>query len=149
MRLAIDKHKEQAAGLVSGLAGKLGDNLVKGLLEADQTGEAGIAAQRERVLALKQALEKISGSESQRLLLLADYLVQKSVWIVGGDGWAYDIGYGGLDHVLSHAARRQHAGPRHRGLLQHRRAGVEGDAASAPPPSSPRPARRWPRRTSA
>ncbi len=101
MRLALDQHKEQATGLVSGLAGKLGDNLVKGLLEADQTGEAGIAAQRERVLALKQALEKISGSESQRLLLLADYLVRKNVWILGGDGWAYDIGYGGLDHVLS------------------------------------------------
>ena len=101
MRLALDQHREQAVGLVNGLGGKLGDNLVKGLLEADQSGEAGIAAQRERVVALKQALEKIPGAESQRLLLLADYLVKKNVWIVGGDGWAYDIGYGGLDHVLS------------------------------------------------
>jgi pyruvate-ferredoxin/flavodoxin oxidoreductase len=101
LRLALDQHREQAVGLVGGLGGKLGDNLVKGLLEADQTTEAGIAAQRERVLALKQALERVPGSESQRLLQLADYLVKKNVWIVGGDGWAYDIGYGGLDHVLS------------------------------------------------
>jgi pyruvate-ferredoxin/flavodoxin oxidoreductase len=101
LRLALDQHKEQAAGLVGALGGKLGDNLVKGLLESDQTTEAGIAAQRERVLALKQALEKVPGTESQRLLQLADYLVKKNVWIVGGDGWAYDIGYGGLDHVLS------------------------------------------------
>jgi pyruvate-ferredoxin/flavodoxin oxidoreductase len=101
LRLALDQHEEQAVGLVKGLNGKLGDNLVKGLLEADQTTEAGIAAQRARVVSLKQMLEKIPGTESQRLLTLADYLVKKNVWIVGGDGWAYDIGYGGLDHVLS------------------------------------------------
>ncbi|HUL77824.1 MAG TPA: pyruvate:ferredoxin (flavodoxin) oxidoreductase [Vicinamibacteria bacterium] len=101
MRLALDQHRQQAVGLVKGLAGKMGDNLAKGLLEADQSAEAGIAAQRERVKALKQTLERIPGAESQRLLQLADYLVKKSVWIVGGDGWAYDIGYGGLDHVLS------------------------------------------------
>ena len=68
---------------------------------------------------------------------LADYLVRKSVWIVGGDGWAYDIGYGGLDHVLSMRPRRQRAGARHRGLLEHRRPAVEGHARWAPPPSSP------------
>jgi pyruvate-ferredoxin/flavodoxin oxidoreductase len=101
MRLAIDQLMEQAVGLVSTLGGKLGDNLAKGLLEADQSTEKGVAEQRARVLALKQALEKIPGVESQRLQQIADYLVKKSVWIMGGDGWAYDIGYGGLDHVLS------------------------------------------------
>ncbi len=68
MRLALDQHREQAVGLVGALGGKLGDNLVKGLLEADQSTEAGIAAQRERVLALKRALEKVPGTEAQRLL---------------------------------------------------------------------------------
>jgi len=101
MRLAIDQHAEHAEALLRSLASKLGENLVKELLEADQSTEAGIAAQRERVVALKQALSKIPGPESERLLQLADYLVKKNVWIVGGDGWAYDIGYGGLDHVLS------------------------------------------------
>ncbi len=64
----------------------------------------------------------------ERLAPIADYLVRKSVWIVGGDGWAYDIGYGGLDHVLANDPRRQRAGARHRGLLQHRRPGLEGHA---------------------
>ncbi|MEP0843529.1 MAG: pyruvate:ferredoxin (flavodoxin) oxidoreductase, partial [Phycisphaerae bacterium] len=100
-RLAIDAHKEQAAVLLRGLAGVLGDNLVAALLNADQTGEAGIKAQRERVAALKARLAAMNAPESRRLMLLADYLVKKSVWILGGDGWAYDIGYGGLDHVLS------------------------------------------------
>jgi pyruvate-ferredoxin/flavodoxin oxidoreductase len=86
---------------VTSLNGKLGDNLVKGLLEADQSNEAGIAAQRERVEKLRQALKDVKGPESERLQQIADYLVKRSVWIVGGDGWAYDIGYGGLDHVLS------------------------------------------------
>jgi len=101
MRLALDQHMEQAVGLLNGLGGKIGDNLVRELLEADQSSEAGISAQRKRVTALKEKLGSITGSEAQRLLHLADYLVKKNVWIVGGDGWAYDIGYGGLDHVLS------------------------------------------------
>jgi pyruvate-ferredoxin/flavodoxin oxidoreductase len=101
MRLALDQHMEQAVGLLNGLAPKLGENLVRGLLEADQSNEAGIAAQRERVKALRDALARLPGKDSERLRLLADYLVKKNVWIVGGDGWAYDIGYGGLDHVLS------------------------------------------------
>jgi pyruvate-ferredoxin/flavodoxin oxidoreductase len=101
MRLALDSLTTQAVGLVNGLGGRLGDTLVKGLLEADQSSEAGIAAQRERVAALKQALGAVKTPEARRLALLADYLVKKNVWIVGGDGWAYDIGYGGLDHVLS------------------------------------------------
>jgi pyruvate-ferredoxin/flavodoxin oxidoreductase len=101
MRLALDQHLEQAVGLLNGLGSRLGDNLVRGLLEADQSNEAGIAAQRQRVTALKEKLAEITGAEAHRLLQLADYLVKKNVWIVGGDGWAYDIGYGGLDHVLS------------------------------------------------
>jgi len=101
MRLALDRLMEQAVGLVNAHAGKLSDTLVQGLLEADQSTEAGIAAQRERVVALREALRSIPGPGSERLRLLADYLVKKNVWIVGGDGWAYDIGYGGLDHVLS------------------------------------------------
>jgi pyruvate-ferredoxin/flavodoxin oxidoreductase len=101
MRLALDHLVKEAKGLVTGLAGKLGDNLVRELLEADQSNEAGIAAQRGRVEALRQALAKLESGEAQRLHQIADYLVRKNVWIVGGDGWAYDIGYGGLDHVIS------------------------------------------------
>jgi pyruvate-ferredoxin/flavodoxin oxidoreductase len=83
------------------MGSRLGDALVKELLEADQSGEAGIAAQRERVLALRKKLAAGDGLEAKWLDRIADYLVKKSVWIVGGDGWAYDIGYGGLDHVIA------------------------------------------------
>ncbi|MDD5562377.1 MAG: pyruvate:ferredoxin (flavodoxin) oxidoreductase [Thermoanaerobaculaceae bacterium] len=100
-RLAIDKHIEQARELLAALAGNLGDTLVKEILEADQSNEAGLAAQRARIAALKAKLAGMKEPEAARLALLADYLVKKSVWIVGGDGWAYDIGYGGLDHVLA------------------------------------------------
>jgi len=100
-RLAIDAHNAQARGLLQQLSSQVGDNLVKELLEADQSSEAGIQAQRERVIALRNKLKAIQSPEATRLSLLADYLVKKSVWILGGDGWAYDIGYGGLDHVLS------------------------------------------------
>jgi pyruvate-ferredoxin/flavodoxin oxidoreductase len=100
-RLAIDAHREQASRLLRELAGTLGDTLVEGLLAADQSDEAGVAAQRERVSALRARLERIDGETPRRLALLGDYLVKKSVWLVGGDGWAYDIGYGGLDHVLA------------------------------------------------
>jgi pyruvate-ferredoxin/flavodoxin oxidoreductase len=78
--------------------------LREALLASDQGTEAGIAAQRERVLALREALRSIDGREARQLEALADDLVKKSVWIVGGDGWAYDIGYGGLDHVLASGA---------------------------------------------
>jgi len=100
-RLAIDKQKEYAQELLRKLAAKVGETLVDELLKADQSTEAGIAAQRERVQQLRAKLSQINSPEAQRLALLADYLVKKSVWIVGGDGWAYDIGYGGLDHVFS------------------------------------------------
>jgi len=101
MRLAVDTLAEQARDLLTRLAPDLDPDLVTGLLTADQSNEAGIAAQRERVAGLRRRLERLDGPEARRLDLLVDYLVRKSVWIVGGDGWAYDIGYGGLDHVLA------------------------------------------------
>jgi pyruvate-ferredoxin/flavodoxin oxidoreductase len=100
-RLALDHHINAANYLLQYLAPSLGDTLVKELLEADQENERGIAAQRERVKVLKNKLPGIQSAEARRLETLADYLVKKSVWLVGGDGWAYDIGYGGLDHVLA------------------------------------------------
>jgi len=101
MRLAVDKQSQYAKELVQRLSGQLGDELAKGLLETNQSTEAGVKAQRDRVEVLKQKLQGIKSSEAQGLLGLADALVKKSVWILGGDGWAYDIGYGGLDHVLA------------------------------------------------
>jgi pyruvate-ferredoxin/flavodoxin oxidoreductase len=74
---------------------------VNGLLSPDQTTETGIKAQRERVELLKQRLASVDDPRARQLLSIADNLVKKSVWILGGDGWAYDIGYGGLDHVLA------------------------------------------------
>jgi pyruvate-ferredoxin/flavodoxin oxidoreductase len=100
-RLAIDTHLRQAHDLLRALGGKIGEVLVGELIGADQGSEAGIASQRARVEALKAKLRTLEGSEARRLEALADYLVKKSVWLVGGDGWAYDIGYGGLDHVLA------------------------------------------------
>jgi pyruvate-ferredoxin/flavodoxin oxidoreductase len=101
MRIAVDKHQEQAEELLRKMSSELGDELVTALLAADQSGELGIAEQRQRVAALQERLAGMPGEEARRLSSLADYLVKKSVWLVGGDGWAYDIGYGGLDHVLS------------------------------------------------
>ena len=101
MRLAVDKQHEYAIELLKKLVPEVGTELVEGLLTADQGTEAGIAAQRDRVAALKAKLAGLPGNEAKDLLSLADVLVKKSVWILGGDGWAYDIGYGGLDHVLA------------------------------------------------
>ena len=100
-RVSIDKQQEFACELLRKLAPKLGGDLVTGLIEAQQTDEAGIYDQRERVAALKQKLAGDSSSDAKMLLAVADNLVRRSVWIIGGDGWAYDIGYGGLDHVLA------------------------------------------------
>ena len=100
-RVSIDKQKEFAGELLQKLSPTVGQDLVEGILKADQSSEAGIYEQRERVSALKAKLAKVDSAESKLLLSLADQLVRKSVWIVGGDGWAYDIGYGGLDHVLA------------------------------------------------
>jgi pyruvate-ferredoxin/flavodoxin oxidoreductase len=101
MRLALDKQAQYARELVLRLAPVLGDELAQGLLNADQSDEAGIKEQRERVRLLKEKLQGQDSAEARDLLAVADTLVKKSVWVVGGDGWAYDIGYGGLDHVLA------------------------------------------------
>ncbi len=101
MRLTLDKHVEYARELVDRLRGVIGNDLAEALLTADQSEEAGIAAQRERVAELKKRLKGCQDPACRDLLSLADVLVKRSVWIVGGDGWAYDIGYGGLDHVLA------------------------------------------------
>jgi pyruvate-ferredoxin/flavodoxin oxidoreductase len=100
-RVSIDKQKEFAEELLKKLAPQLGDQFITEILLADQSDEAGIHDQRERVAALKEKLKSIDSPEAKLLLGVADQLVKKSVWILGGDGWAYDIGYGGLDHVLA------------------------------------------------
>ncbi len=100
-RLALDAHERQARLLLQALASEVGEVLAEALLAARQTSEAEIAAQRERVAQLKRRLRELDDPRAQRLAALADYLVKKSVWLVGGDGWAYDIGFGGLDHVLA------------------------------------------------
>jgi pyruvate-ferredoxin/flavodoxin oxidoreductase len=101
MRLAVDKQAEHARELLAGLGSPLGDELVKAILEADQSDEKGLDAQRERIKLLKNKLAKLTTFEARRLRDVADSLIKKSIWIVGGDGWAYDIGYGGLDHVIA------------------------------------------------
>ena len=101
MRLALDKQIEYACELLQNLSSEIGENLVKELIDAEQSDEAGIQKQRERVKILKSKLKEIKKTEAKELLSIAEVLVKKSVWIVGGDGWAYDIGYGGLDHVFS------------------------------------------------
>lgn len=101
MRLTLDKQLEYARELLPIFAGAVGEQLVEDILNADQSSEAGIAAQRERIAVLKQKLQEIDDPKAKDLISLADVLARKSVWILGGDGWAYDIGYGGLDHVLA------------------------------------------------
>ncbi len=102
MRLTIDKQSEFAKELLKEFAGKVGEGLVDELLDAKQSTDAEIAKQRERVTALKDKLAGLNGDpRATQLATLADNLVRKSLWIIGGDGWAYDIGYGGLDHVLA------------------------------------------------
>jgi len=101
MRLALDVQRQHAEALLRRLAPDLGDEMVEGLLRADQSSEAGIQAQRGRVAALKEKLGALVPPEARDLEALADAFVTRSVWIIGGDGWAYDIGYGGLDHVLA------------------------------------------------
>ena len=103
-RLAINKHEMQAKELVKKFASDLGDTLVNEIINADQKDEAGIYEQRQRVKELKKKMSDAKFAKNddvKDLLSIADYLVKKSVWIMGGDGWAYDIGYGGLDHVLA------------------------------------------------
>jgi pyruvate-ferredoxin/flavodoxin oxidoreductase len=102
MRLAVDSRAQLAKGLLLKVAGSIGDELVSALVDGMETGdEAGIKEQRARVAQLLQLLAGMDSREAVHLKSIADYLVRKNVWIVGGDGWAYDIGYGGLDHVLA------------------------------------------------
>jgi len=106
-RLSVDKQAEFAAELLQQLGSEIDENLVYSILKAEQKTEADIWEQRERIELLQQKLDEISTfdpnlkSKIQNLKSLADYLVKKSVWIVGGDGWAYDIDFGGIDHVLA------------------------------------------------
>ncbi|MBT3359721.1 MAG: pyruvate:ferredoxin (flavodoxin) oxidoreductase [Rhodospirillales bacterium] len=100
-RVTVDKHYEQGCELLVRLTDQLGQDFVQEMVGAQQVDEAGIAAQRSRVEVLRTKLAEISGPEARLLESISEFLVKRSVWIVGGDGWAYDIGYGGLDHVLA------------------------------------------------
>ncbi len=100
-RLAVDQHDARARALLNRMRDRLDFDLVEALLTADQSDEPGVHEQRQRVEQLKQRLAGMRGDDAVDLLSVADYLVKKSVWIMGGDGWAYDIGFGGLDHVLA------------------------------------------------
>ena len=101
MRIALDRQHAYAQELVRALSPELGDETVAALLNADQSDEAGLYEQRERVAGLKLQLQALTDPKAHTLLELADSLCKKSVWIIGGDGWAYDIGFGGVDHVLA------------------------------------------------
>ena len=100
-RMSIDRQENNARKLVKQLSAQIGEKLSDAIIKADQSTEAGISKQREHVQKLKEILTENNSIEAKRLLQLADYLVKKSVWIVGGDGWAYDIGYGGIDHAIA------------------------------------------------
>jgi len=101
MRLTLDKHNEFARELVETLKAEIGEELAASILNQDQSNETGILTQRKQVELMSEKLRKMNDPRAKNLLSLAESLVKKSVWIIGGDGWAYDIGYGGLDHVLA------------------------------------------------
>ncbi len=101
MRLAADQLMTHAQGLAKEMAAELGGDLATALIDAEQREEAGIRAQRQRVATLLEKLKTSTHPRARELAVLAEWLIRRSVWIIGGDGWAYDIGYGGLDHVLA------------------------------------------------
>jgi len=101
MRLAADHLMGYAKQLVKELASEIGGNLAEALIDADQSDEAGLYEQRRRVTLLLEKLASSQHPRAQELISVAEWLIRRSVWIIGGDGWAYDIGYGGLDHVLA------------------------------------------------
>ncbi|MGA7800247.1 MAG: pyruvate:ferredoxin (flavodoxin) oxidoreductase [Gammaproteobacteria bacterium] len=101
MRIAVDKQAEHARELLNGLRETVGAELADAILTADETDEAGIHEQRQRVAELCRMLAPLDSPQARTLTTLAENLCRKSVWIIGGDGWAYDIGFGGLDHVLA------------------------------------------------
>lgn len=100
-RIAVDKQLEVASHLLKRLREEVGTDLADAILNSSQKEESEIQAQRSRVKMLKTRLARLNSDDAKRLLALADYFIRRSIWIVGGDGWAYDIGYGGLDHVLA------------------------------------------------
>jgi pyruvate-ferredoxin/flavodoxin oxidoreductase len=100
-RLAADKQLESATTLLRRLAPRLGEDVVRAILDAPQERESEIRAQRARVDALTLQLARLDDETARDLLSVVDHFVRRSIWIVGGDGWAYDIGYGGLDHILA------------------------------------------------
>ena len=105
IRLGLDKHHTIALELLENLRGDLDDDeLVDALLSSDQSDETGVIAQRARVETLKDKLAGLGGELAERLVTISDHLVKKTLWILGGDGWAYDIGFGGVDHVLASGA---------------------------------------------
>jgi pyruvate-ferredoxin/flavodoxin oxidoreductase len=101
LRLAADARRDSATQVIRGLSGTVGAELAEALISAKQGDEAGLFDQRVRVAAARERLEAAGGAEAAAGLSQLDALIRKSVWIVGGDGWAYDIGFGGLDHVLA------------------------------------------------
>ena len=101
MRLAVDQQARYAAELIKDLSAEIGDDLAQAIITADQSSEKGLQEQRERIVQLKAKIANLNTPKAKDLKALAGMLVKKSVWIFGGDGWAYDIGYGGLDHVLA------------------------------------------------
>ncbi|HKJ71754.1 MAG TPA: 2-oxoacid:acceptor oxidoreductase family protein, partial [Gammaproteobacteria bacterium] len=101
MRVAVDKQTEYARELLRSLADPVGGELAEAILQADQSTEAGLYDQRQRVAELRERLAGLARPEARALADVAEHLCRRSVWIIGGDGWAYDIGYGGLDHVLA------------------------------------------------
>ena len=128
-RLAVDAQRSQAERHPEEFWAGAGGRTRRGLTNPSQESDKEIAEQRARLRELKARLKTIDRQEARRLEMLADYLVPKSVWIIGGDGWAYDIGYGGLDHVLSTKRQREHPCARHRGLFQYRGTGIKGHAS--------------------
>ncbi len=101
IRLALDSKRERAGYLLQSLAAELGDSLVESLMQSPQLSEGDFEEQRARLVNLRSRLASMASPQARELEVLADILVRRSLWIVGGDGWAYDIGYGGLDHVLA------------------------------------------------
>ncbi len=101
MRITADKQLDLAASLLNELKAELGEAYVKENIGASQVLESEIVEQRNRVEGLKKKLRSMNSPAARHLLSVADQLVRRSVWLVGGDGWAYDIGYGGLDHALA------------------------------------------------
>ncbi len=146
-RLAADKHLELARTLLQRAAPMVGQDLVRAILGAPQERESELRTQRARVQALKAKLRSIVDETARELLSLADHLSRRSIWIVGGDGWAYDIGYGGLDHVLA-SGRDANVLVLDTEIYSNTGGQASKATPSARSPSSPRRASAWPGRIS-